>query len=70
MVAADEKRAVLRFVEEDQALPVREAALRPKPQRINCSLALAVARAWLYQTAPDEEFTEEDIVGGIKQESK
>ncbi|KFX90001.1 hypothetical protein O988_08381 [Pseudogymnoascus sp. VKM F-3808] len=64
---ADEKRAVLRFVEEDQALPVSEAALRLKPQRINCSLALAVVRAWLHQKAPDEELTEEDIVDGVKQ---
>lgn len=64
---ADEKGAVLRFVEEDQALPISETALRPEPQRINCSLALAVARAWLAQKAPDEGFTKDDIICGIRE---
>jgi folylpolyglutamate synthase len=43
---------VLEFVGVNSALPTHVAALKPKVQRINCSLALAVVRAWLSVKAP------------------
>ncbi|KFZ08235.1 hypothetical protein V501_06042 [Pseudogymnoascus sp. VKM F-4519 (FW-2642)] len=73
MVTAEfEKQALkegvlLKFVDLDDALPTNAAALKPVPQRINCSLALTVAREWLRQKAPDKELTAEDIICGIEQ---
>lgn len=72
VIAVLEKRSVekgseLQFVDIDRTLPMNATALKPVPQRINCSLALAVARAWLHQKDPNEQFTEKDIDCGIRQ---
>jgi folylpolyglutamate synthase len=59
---ATEKGAVLQFVSVDSALP----ALKPKAQRINCSLALKAVRAWLSIKAPKQQMSIEDIRGGVE----
>ncbi|KAH6670181.1 folylpolyglutamate synthase [Halenospora varia] len=65
---AAEKGAMLEFVDVDTTLPTNAAALKPKVQRMNCSLALAVVRAWLSIMAPEGQSTMEDtITRGIEQ---
>ena len=65
---AAEKGVVLEFVGVDSVLPSNVAALKPKVQRINCSLALAVARAWLSVKAPNGQSSMEyNIARGIEQ---
>lgn len=65
---ADEKGVVLKFVGVDSTLPTNAAVLRPKVQRVNCSLALAVVRAWLFVKAPEGlSRMEDDIIQGIEQ---
>jgi folylpolyglutamate synthase len=64
---AVEKGVVLKFVGVDSALPTNVTALKPKAQRINCSLALAVVRAWLSVKAPQGQCSMEDnITRGIE----
>lgn len=65
---AAEKDVVLEFVGIDSALPANATALKPKVQKINCSLALAVVRAWLSVKAPKGQSSMEDnITRGIEQ---
>jgi len=65
---AAEKGVELEFVDVDSALPTNAAALEPRVQRINCSLALAVVRAWLSVKAPKGQSSMEDIITrGIEQ---
>jgi folylpolyglutamate synthase len=65
---AAEKGVLLEFVGVDAVLPTNVAALKPKIQRINCSLALAVVRAWLSVKAPNGQSSMEDnITRGIEQ---
>jgi folylpolyglutamate synthase len=65
---AAEKEVVLKFVGIDSALPTNATALKPKAQKINCSLALAVVRAWLSVKAPQSSM-EDNITSGIEQYS-
>ena len=58
---ATEKRVVLEFVGVDSTLPTNATALKPKVQRTNCSLALAVVRAWLSVKAPEAQSHMKDI---------
>lgn len=65
---AAEKGVELEFVGVNSALPFNAAALKPKVQRINCSLALAVVCAWLLIKAPKGQTGIEDSIrSGIKQ---
>lgn len=50
---AAEKKIILEFVDIDSALPANAASLKPKVQKQNCSLALAIVRAWLRVKAPE-----------------
>ena len=58
---AAEKGVMLEFVGVDSALPTNATALKPKVQRTNCSLALAVVRAWLSVKAPEAQSHMKDI---------
>jgi folylpolyglutamate synthase len=58
---AAEKGVMLEFVGLDSALPTNVTALKPKVQRTNCSLALAVVRAWLSVKAPEAQSHMKDI---------
>jgi len=65
---AAEKGVVLEFVGVDSALPTNAVALKPKVQRINCSLALVVVRAWLLAKAYKGQSSMEDIITrGVEQ---
>jgi folylpolyglutamate synthase len=65
---AAKKGVKLEFVDVDFALLTNAAALEPKVQRINCSLALAVVRAWLFVKALKGQSSIEDIITrGIEQ---
>ncbi|KAH8586475.1 folylpolyglutamate synthase [Bisporella sp. PMI_857] len=65
---AAEKGVVLEFVGIDNALPTDAEALKAKAQRTNCSLALAVVRAWISVKAPEGQCSmEENMVRGIEQ---
>ncbi|CZS92453.1 related to folylpolyglutamate synthetase [Rhynchosporium agropyri] len=59
---AFEKGVMLEFVGIDSALPTNTAALKPVVQRVNCSLALAVVRAWLSIKAPQKRSSMEYII--------
>ncbi|EDN08134.1 hypothetical protein HCAG_04644 [Histoplasma mississippiense (nom. inval.)] len=62
---ADEKGVRLEFVSLDSTIPIN--ALKPEPQRLNCSLALAAVRAWLARKAPGLGITDYSIANGIEQ---
>ena len=65
---AAEKEVRLEFVDIDSELPTNAMALKPIAQRINCSLALAVVRAWLSEKAPEVQSIMKDILYcGIEQ---
>ena len=64
---AYEKGAVLSFVDIEPTLPTDAGALKPEVQRINCSLALAVAHAWISQKTPEVQTNTQDILRGIEQ---
>ena len=65
---AAEKKVLLEFVGIDSALPPDAPALKPEAQRINCSLALALVRAWLSVKAPKmQNHTKDFFCGGIEQ---
>ncbi|PGG95165.1 hypothetical protein AJ80_10008 [Polytolypa hystricis UAMH7299] len=49
---ATEKGVVVKFVGLDSALPTNAVAIKPKAQKLNCSLALAVVWAWLSAKLP------------------
>lgn len=63
---AIEKDVVLDFVGIDPALPEKKA-LKPKLQRTNCSLAVAVVRAWLSIKAPQARVSIDTLTRGIDQ---
>jgi len=65
---AAEKKVVLEFVGIDFTLPDNAASLRPKVQRENCSLALAICRAWLRVKAPQAQnvITHDECVRGVE----
>ncbi|KAK2797614.1 hypothetical protein FQN50_009127 [Emmonsiellopsis sp. PD_5] len=65
---AADKGVPLEFVDVDPTIPTNAIALKPKPQRINCSLAIAVARAWRAVKAPEgQSISEYTIARGIEQ---
>lgn len=65
---AAEKGVTLEFVGLDTALPTNAEALKPKAQRLNCSLALVVVRAWLSAKVLKEQSSiDDDIICGIEQ---
>ncbi|KAI9746053.1 MAG: hypothetical protein M1818_000734 [Claussenomyces sp. TS43310] len=67
---AAEKGVVLEFVDIDPALPNDMPPLKPKLQKTNCSLALAVVRAWLSIKGPKwQKSLEGNIARGIEQYS-
>ena len=59
---AAEKEVRLDFVDIDSRLPTNATVLRPITQRINCSLALAVACAWLSKKAPEGQIIMKNIL--------
>ena len=59
---AAEKGIALEFLGVDSTLPKNATALKPEAQRINCSLALAVARAWLTVKAPGAPNITKDLI--------
>ena len=65
---AAERKVMLEFVGIDSALPANTATLKPKAQRQNCSLALAIARAWLRLKAPEAQsiMTSDDLTRGVE----
>lgn len=64
---ADERNVALKFVTVDAALPTDARVLKPMFQRVNCSLALAAARAWLSVKAKGQTITGEEVTDGIRQ---
>ncbi|KAF2674770.1 folylpolyglutamate synthase [Microthyrium microscopicum] len=61
-----ERATDLKFVDYDPSLD--GIGLSPKVQRLNCSLALAVARAFIFEKSPDKlPLVKDDIVKGVKQ---
>ena len=66
---ASEKGVMLEFVNVDPALPANARTLTPDVQRINSSLGLALANAFLYEKAPKHccTLTPHDILQGVEQ---
>ena len=56
------KEVRLEFIGIDSGLPTNAMALKPTVQRINCSLAFTVFRAWLSKMAPKAQSTMKDIL--------
>ncbi|KKZ68232.1 hypothetical protein EMCG_06089 [[Emmonsia] crescens] len=63
---ADDKGVQLEIVGLDTTIPTNATALKPEPQRLNCSLALAAVRAWLARKAPERGITKHSITNGIE----
>ncbi|PKY02155.1 folylpolyglutamate synthase [Aspergillus campestris IBT 28561] len=63
---AAEKKTNLTFVPVDNSLPADEKALSAPVQRLNCSLALQLARTFLQLKAPGHTLDTSDISRGIK----
>lgn len=59
---------MLQFIGIDSALPTNAASLKPKVQRQNCSLALAVTCAWLRVKAPKAQsiIASNDLTRGVE----
>jgi folylpolyglutamate synthase len=66
---ARDKGEEVRFVGEDSRLPLNALALKPKVQRKNASLAVAIVEAYLRRRGPTNfrSLTAEDIRLGIEQ---
>ena len=66
---AKEKDVLLKYADADPLLPVTAPALRPRVQRTNASLALALTRSFLNEKAPAacRDITEQDINLGVQQ---
>ncbi|KAL8821427.1 MAG: hypothetical protein Q9223_000530 [Gallowayella weberi] len=66
---ANEKNVRLLFIGIDPTLPQDALALKPEVQRINCSLAIALASTFLGIKAPENcrILTSQDILQGIEQ---
>ncbi|KAM5480622.1 putative tetrahydrofolate synthase [Microsporum canis] len=63
---AAERGAALRFISLNSELPADAVALRPRVQKLNCSLALAVLRAWLTVKLPEQSSIDDVILNGIE----
>ena len=65
---AAEKQVMLKFVGIDLALPIDATSLKPRAQRLNYSLSLALVRTWLPVKAPNEQVhTRDMLTRGLKQ---
>ncbi|KAI4121414.1 MAG: hypothetical protein LQ347_006866, partial [Umbilicaria vellea] len=66
---ATEKEVVLKFVNVNPTLPANPPALKPEVQRINSSLAIALASAFLERKAPKDHcnLTSHDVLQGVEQ---
>jgi folylpolyglutamate synthase len=66
---ARDKGEEVRFVGEDSRLPLNALALKPKVQRKNASLAVAIVEAYLQRRGPTNfrSLTAEDIRLGVEQ---
>lgn len=62
---AAEKQTVLTFILGDNSLPSNDRALGTSVQRLNCSLALELARTFLQAKAPDHTLSIDDISRAI-----
>ncbi|PYH45463.1 folylpolyglutamate synthase [Aspergillus saccharolyticus JOP 1030-1] len=62
---AAERQTTLRFVPMNESLPANNKTLSVPVQRLNCSLALELARAWLQAKAPQHTLDESDIAEGV-----
>ena len=64
---AVEKGVKLEFFGIDPTLPTDATALKPKAQKINCSLALSAVHAWLSVKAPEvQSHTKDFLACGIR----
>lgn len=63
---AAEKETNLTFVSIDKSLPVNARALSVPVQRLNCSLALALARTFLQLKGPGHTMDSVDISSGVE----
>ena len=65
---AAERNTQLAIIGIDPELPFSAVSLKPEVQKVNCSLALSVTRAWLKLKAPrlGTDITSEDIIRGIE----
>jgi folylpolyglutamate synthase len=60
----------LKFINIDLVLPAKALALEPDVERVNASVALAIARAFLKEISKENrDWVSEDILHGIKQYS-
>ena len=66
---ADNRSVTLKFINVNPTIPVQEIALKPSVQKINCSLAIALASTFLQVKAPKKHCVLEpqDILQGTKQ---
>jgi len=65
---AAEKGVILEIIDINSALPTNAVSLKPKAQRLNCSLALIVVRAWLRVKAPEAQniLASDSLTRGVK----
>lgn len=63
---AAEKKASLTFIREDALLPVNNQVINIPVQKMNCTLALAVTRAFLERKAPGHCMNALDISKGLQ----
>jgi len=65
---AAEEAVSVEFIGVDSTLPKDVPALKPKAQQMNCSLAVAVVRAWLSIKVPEpRSYTKAVLLRGIEQ---
>jgi folylpolyglutamate synthase len=62
---AAEKGVELTFVPTDTSLPTNAQVLGVPVQKVNCSLALALANAFLRRTSPGNEMSADDVFQGV-----
>ncbi|PLB54113.1 folylpolyglutamate synthase [Aspergillus steynii IBT 23096] len=63
---AAERNTILRFASPIGSLPTDNRVLSVPVQRLNCSLALDLAMAFLQLKAPGHSLSADDVIGGIK----
>ncbi|KAJ5938434.1 Mur ligase C-terminal [Penicillium verhagenii] len=63
---AAEKKTDLMFVSMNSSLPVNDRVLGVPVQRLNCSLALELARSFVHSKTPDHILESKDISSGVE----
>ncbi|OJK05116.1 hypothetical protein ASPACDRAFT_110314 [Aspergillus aculeatus ATCC 16872] len=63
---AAERQTTLTFVSTNDSLPVNDKTLSIPVQRLNCSLALELTKAWLKLKASEHTLDESDIAGAVE----